>query len=119
MIAPTVNKRLWYWPTRAGALDNYDLANQPLAAFITNVNMDGTVNIAYLDRNGTPDRKITVQLWQRGTPRPLGNFCEYHPDDTPFATAADFVGTPTLEETSERVIEPRPTLSLKKSTESK
>ena len=81
MIQPTVNKRLWFWPTRAGALDNYDLANQPLAAFITNVNMDGTVNIAYLDRNGSPDRKISVQLWHRGTPRPLGNFAEYHPDD--------------------------------------
>ena len=82
MIQPTVGKRLWFWPTRASTLDApYDLFNQPLAAFVTYVNRDGTVNIAYLDRNGSPDRRITVPLWQRGQPRPMGNFCEFHPDD--------------------------------------
>jgi hypothetical protein len=107
LISPTVNKRLWYWPTRAGALDNYDLANQPLAAFITCVNMDGTVNIAYLDRNGAPDRRITVPLWQAGTPRPMGNFVEYHPDDLP-APVPDIKVTAPIPEPS------RPKLSLPK-----
>lgn len=87
MTKPTVGKRLWYWPTQATPLDTaYDLTNQPFAAFVTHVNRDGTVDIAYLDRNSSPDRRIAVQLWQKGMPRPLGNFCEYHPDDLPVVT---------------------------------
>ena len=112
MIPPTVGKPLWFWPTRAGALDNYDLANQPLAAFITNVNMDGTVNIAYLDRNGSPDRKISVQLWHRGTPRPLGNFCEYLPDDLP-APVADIKVTAPIPEPPPEPLRPKLTLPKK------
>jgi len=124
MISPTVGKPLWYWPTRAGAIDNYDLANQPLAAFITYVNRDQTVNIAYLDRNGSPDRRITVPLWQRGQPRPMGNFCEFHPDDmTPgpqtVAKVASLSAVHTPEEIAKIAENPsRPVLKLKKSPES-
>lgn len=89
MIQPTVGKRLWYWPTRAtGVEESYDLSNQPLAGTITYVNHDGTVNLSYLDRNGTPDRQISVNLWQLPLKRPVSNFCEYHPDDIAIATGA-------------------------------
>jgi hypothetical protein len=109
LIQPTVGKRLWYWPTRAGAIDNYDLANQPLAAFITCVNMDGTVNIAYLDRNGAPDCRITIQLWQPPSPRPMGGFCEYHPDDMQAGAIIDHIKV-----TAPIPEPPRPKLTLPK-----
>ena len=125
MIQPTVGKRLWFWPTRASTLDApYDLFNQPLAAFVTYVNRDGTVNIAYLDRNGSPDRRITVPLWQRGQPRPMGNFCEFHPDDVtsgPQTTAkvASLSSVHSPEEIAKIAENPsRSILKLKKSPES-
>lgn len=124
MIQPTVGKRLWYWPIRAKAPDEpYDLNNQPLSATITHVNADGTVNIGFLDRNGEPDRKIMVPLWQRGIAlRPSGAFCEYHPDDLAIIALADNarIATVTPIFDSKEVIQSqgsssRPTtLSLKK-----
>jgi hypothetical protein len=128
MIQPTVGKRLWYWPTRAtpdGA--PYDLANQPSAATITHVNADGTVNISYLDRNGQPDRRITVPLWQRGRPRPIGAFCEYHPDDLAVLASINRAEMATVtpifdpkEVIQSQGSSSRPmTLSLKKASEAK
>jgi hypothetical protein len=123
MIQPTVGKRLWYWPTRAKLPDEpYDLANQPLAAFITYVNRDGTVNIGFLDRNGEPDRKIMVPLWQRGIAlRPVGAFCEYHPDDMKANDGAQ-VSSVTSVMKADEVIEAmrlssRSVLSVKKPTD--
>jgi hypothetical protein len=117
MIQPTVGKRLWFWPTLAApAHATYDLSNQPLAATITHVNADGSVNISYLNRNGEVEARRTVYLWQPGAPRPGGSFCEYHPDD--IAVAKVKIVTPVL--TAEEVIPSmespsRPILSLKKS----
>jgi hypothetical protein len=123
MIQPTVGKRLWYWPTRAKAPDEpYDLNNQPLSATITHVNADGTVNIGFLDRNGEPDRKIMVPLWQRGIAlRPSGAFCEYHPDDSALRDLMDSAKVTSISPTHSAAdiakaqeIPSRPVLSLKK-----
>lgn len=90
-MPPTVGKRLWYWPVRACEAGHYDRTNQPYAALITHVHSDTLVNLAFFDRNGLPDTKMTVQLWHRGTPRPAGMFCEYIPDDIPesFSSVAE------------------------------
>jgi hypothetical protein len=126
MIQPTVGKRLWYWPTLATkAYAPYDLSNQPLAATITHVNADGTVNISYLNRNGELEARRTVYLWQRGTMRPGGSFCEYHPDDTAFertmeesriSLVSSVIKSEELPSTDNVS---RPVLSLKKAPEAK
>lgn len=117
MIQPTVGKRLWYWPTLAApAYTPYDLNNQPLAATITHVNFDGTVNISYLNRHGELEARPVVHLWQPGMVRPCGAFCEYHPDDLAAAKVTSLTPILTPEEVIPFTESPsRPTLSLKKS----
>ena len=117
MIQPTVGKRLWYWPTLAApAYTPYDLSNQPLAATITHVNFDGTVNISYLNRHGELEARPVVYLWQPGAMRPAGAFCEYHPDDVASAKVESITPVLAPEEVIPSTESPiRPTLSLKKS----
>jgi hypothetical protein len=118
MIQPTVGKRLWFWPTlAASAYAPYDLNNQPLAATITHVNFDGTVNISYLNRRGELEARPVVYLWQPGMMRPSGAFCEYHPDDLPaVAQIATVAPLSNVEEVIPSTESPsRPILSLKKS----
>lgn len=117
MIQPTVGKRLWFWPTLAApAYAPYDLNNQPLAATITHVNFDGTVNISYLNRHGELEARPVVYLWQSGAMRPAGAFCEYHPDDLATAKVASITPVLTSEEVIPSTDSPiRSTISLKKS----
>lgn len=61
---PRVSDLLWYWPLPSECGPEPD--GQPLAALVTHLNTDGTVNLAVFSIAGTPHSRENVSCLQSG-----------------------------------------------------
>lgn len=88
MIAPTVGRVVWYWPTPeiAAAMRIVHSPTQPLRADICHVWGDRMVNLSINDSNGFPFARTSVMLRQEGDPlqvnlqgQIVNEYCEWMP----------------------------------------
>lgn len=77
--APAVSRKLWFYQSAGGQIDNDGV--QPLDATVCYVNSDGTVNLAIRDMYGVPHTRHNVVLVQDGGPTNecLDYWCEWMP----------------------------------------
>lgn len=61
MITPTVGRVVWF---HAGAHATNLVSDQPLAAMITYVNEDDTINLVVFGKGGDCHQRASVPLWQ-------------------------------------------------------
>lgn len=71
VIIPTVGRVMWYWPNAK------DRSDQPLAALVTRVIGDHSVNLVVFATDGTPQGTTGVPIVQEGGP--------YSAGDSPYA----------------------------------
>lgn len=81
MITPTNGRIVWYTPDVG--FDNIMIQHDgatPLAAMVTHVWSDRTVNLVVFDSDGYQHRRTSVTLVQDGDPKPSGGrYCEWMP----------------------------------------
>lgn len=83
MIKPTVGRIVWY---RHHAPETPE--EQPVAAIVTKVNSDDTVNLTIFPAVTLPHPHMNVKLRQEDDPIPVGEYCEWMPYQIGQAKAA-------------------------------
>ena len=73
MIKPTIGRVLWFHPA------GYSAEDQPLAAIISHVWSDTSVNLAVFSESGNCSSNTSVFLYQGEGDRPKDNYCEWMP----------------------------------------
>lgn len=86
VIAPTIGRRVWYWPSQEDFLSpQYEVnmgslnANQAFDAGVIFVHNERTVNLLVTDHLGHSHARGSVELWQGDMDRPSGAYCEWMP----------------------------------------
>lgn len=89
VIAPTVGRVVWYWPSPESGIAR--IGGQPLAATVAGVWSDTCVNLGFLDANGKHRNATSVLLVQPGAVRPDADYCEWMPYQKGQAAKTDSV----------------------------
>jgi len=75
-IAPTVGRIVYFF---ASADDGIATTGAPLAAIITAVNDDGTINLAVFSQHASVSARLNVTLVQEGDETPATGHAEWMP----------------------------------------
>lgn len=79
MIKPSIGRSVWYRPVHSdGGLDRF-IGPEPLAAIVTAVWDERTVNLCVFDPTGLPHGRVRVPLRQEDDIVPPWAHCEWMP----------------------------------------
>jgi hypothetical protein len=78
VIKPTIGRVVWYTPATGERIRGQP-NDQKLAAHVTYVWSDRTINIMAITPNGDPYGVRSVTLIQDGDPYPVDRYCEWMP----------------------------------------
>ena len=72
MTAPTVGRKVWFWPSEQESYMNVEDDTQPLDATVLFVHKDERINLLVVDHLGHTHPEMNVLLIQEGETKPEG-----------------------------------------------